>query len=255
MAQGQRQPVPFHLRWLLPQLCGGSTLAWVLVNVASIAAVSALTGVLALQYGATPTQAIVAGLLMLGLPSVRFAWGAPVLVDMPGLALALGAAVFWLIEPRIAVGLALLAGAVSEKAPIWAAIFALEPILLVGLLTPLLRRALVRPAGIDPRDVLAPTLKQPLATGLEYHRGKWRDPLAMLTPWGVCLIVLAAPTPWLLLALAVGYAQLLVATDTVRLYQQAAPAVCVSAAFLIPEAWAVPALLAHWFNPWGGNGL
>jgi hypothetical protein len=78
----------------------------------------------------------------------------------------------------------------------------------------------------------------------------------MILPWGACLIVLAEePSAWLLLALAVGYAQLLVATDTVRLYQQAAPVVCVTAALMIPSGWEIPLVLAHWFNPLGGAGL
>ena len=70
-----------------------------------------------------------------------------------------------------------------------------------------------------------------------------------------CLIVVTDPTLWLGIALAVGYAQLMVATDTVRLYQQAAPVVCVIAALAIPIEWALPAVLAHWFNPWLGDGV
>jgi hypothetical protein len=125
----------------------------------------------------------------------------------------------------------------------------------VGLVAPALRWLLFKPGEIAENDANALTLKYPLTCGLEAHRGKWRNPLLMLTPWGACLVVLAFPSWWLTLALAVGYVQLLVATDSVRLYQQAAPVVCISAALAIPEAWTVPVLVAHWFNPWGGNGL
>ena len=193
--------------------------------------------------------------LLLGLPWIRFAWHAPILIDMPSLALALGAAVLWPLSPIGALGIALLAGAVSEKAPVWAAIFALQPLLMVGLLAPLVRLIAVKPGEVKNDDALAWTLN-PLRAGLRGHAGIWRSARAMLAPWGVCLIVaFGVPSLWLLAALAVGYGQLLVATDTVREYQQAAPVVCVAAAMMIPEPWIGPALLAHWFNPWAGGGL
>ena len=255
MGKGERQPLPFHLRWLVPAVCHDREAAWIVLNLASILAVVLGTGYLALWHGATLAQACVAALLMAGMPSLRFAWAAPVLVDMPALAVALGAALLWPLEPYAAVAVALLAGAISEKAPVWAAVFALSPWLLLGLVAPLLRWALIRAPKPSPHDPLAVTLEHPIQAALEYHRGRWRDPLLMLTPWGVCLVALLAPSPWLWLALAVGYAQLLLATDSVRLYQQAAPVACVSAALLIPDAWAIPAVVAHWFNPLGGNGL
>jgi hypothetical protein len=251
MARGEREPVPFHLRWLLPWALSENVLAWVIVNIASVLAIGALTALLALQYGVTLTQAIVAGLLMLGLPSIRFAWFSPVLVDMLGLALALGAAVTFPISPWAALGVCVLGAMISEKVPV----FSLQPILLAGLVAPLARYVLVSAGEIRSDDQLAWTLDLRRA-GLKAHAGKWRAPAVMLLPWGACLIVVAAaPSPWLLLALLVGYAQLLVATDSVRLYQQAAPVVCIMAATLIPEAWAVPVLLAHWFNPFMGGGI
>jgi hypothetical protein len=54
---------------------------------------------------------------------------------------------------------------------------------------------------------------------------------------------------------AVGYAQLLVATDSTRLYQASAPVVCIAAALVIPPEWAVAVLVAHWLNPWAGSGV
>lgn len=255
MGAGGREPVPFHLRWLLPWILGRCERAWIAVNIVSIIAVSALTAALALQHGATEMQAGLAALLLLGLPSIRFASSRPILVDMPGLALALGAAVLAPISLPGAIGLALLGAAVSEKAPVWAAIFALNPVLLLGLVAPAARALLVKRGEVRADDPLAWTL-DPLRAGLRGHAGSWRDPLAMILPWGACLIVLAEePSAWLLLALAVGYAQLLVATDTVRLYQQAAPVVCVTAALMIPSGWEIPLVLAHWFNPLGGAGL
>jgi hypothetical protein len=137
---------------------------------------------------------------------------------------------------------------------VWAAVFSLQPLLLVGLVAPLARWLFTSAGQINHLDPLAWTLDQRVA-GLKAHAGRWRDPFLMLLPWGACLIVVTDLSLWLLLALAVGYAQILVATDTVRLYQQSAPVVCVAAAMMIPAAWAVPVLLAHWFNPWKTEGL
>jgi len=56
------------------------------------------------------------------------------------------------------------------------------------------------------------------------------------------------PTPQLVVALAVGYGALLVATDTVRVYQPAAaPVVMLAAAQVIPERWLPLAVVATFF--------
>lgn len=75
----------------------------------------------------------------------------------------------------------------------------------------------------------------------------------MLLPWGACLLAILNPSWQLLAVLAFGYAQLLVATDTVRLYQQAAPVVCIAAATALPISvgFAAVSVAAIW-NPWGG---
>lgn len=254
MGRGEAQPVPFHLRWLMPAVCGENEYRWFGINTLAIVVLPLLTAALALQHGATQTQAAVAALLFAGLPSLRFAWGAPILIDMPALALALGAAVAFPWNYHVAAVLVVLAAATSEKAPIWAAIFAWEPMMLGALSVPIMRRLLFKPGEISPRDPLAWTFK-PLLAGQRGHAGHWRDWRLMVAPWGVCLVVLTDPSLWVATAFVAGYALLLVATDSVRLYQQAAPVVCVAAAMTIPAAWAVPVLLAHWFNPWMGDGL
>ena len=256
MAHGNAEPLPFHLRWLLPKVCGAKGRYWFASTAVSIVAIVALTAVLALQHGATLTQAIVAALLMGGLPSLRFYWFSPVLVDAPAIALALAAAVLWPISPLAAVGVCLLGGCVSEKVPVLAAVFSLQPLLLVGLLAPLARRLQASPGEINSQDALAWTLANPWKASRKAHAGQWRNPAVMLLPWGACLVVvLAVPSLWLVLALAVGYGQMLLVTDTTREYQMLAPVVCVTAAMMIPEVWMVPVLLAHWFNPWAGSGL
>jgi hypothetical protein len=66
----------------------------------------------------------------------------------------------------------------------------------------------------------------------------------MVAPWSVGVAALLEPTWQLVAALAVGYAALLVATDTVRVYQPpAAPVVALAACSVIPERWLPLALL------------
>jgi hypothetical protein len=255
MARGESVPMPFHLRWLLPWLCGGVAWRWVAATWLGMAALVAGTCLLGLQHGLNQGEALVAGALVAGLPSLRFAAQAPVLVDMPGLASAVWAAVLWHPYPYAAVALVVLGAAISEKAPIWASVFAWSPWLLLALSLPLSRRLLFDPGEVEPGDPLRDTLLHPVRTGIAWHRGKWANPMVMVAPWGACLAVVLFPTPPVLVALAVAYAQLLLATDSVRLYQQAAPMVAIYAAASIPAQWAVPVLLAHWFNPWAGDGI
>lgn len=255
MGAGEREPVPFHLRWLLPWLCRRRAWVWIGATWLGLVALVSGTVVLALQHGLGMPQAALAGALVAGLPSLRFAASAPILVDMPALACAVWAAVAWPGMPWVAAALVVVGACASEKTPVWAALFAGSPWLLVGLAVPLARRLVVKPGGIRADDPLAGTLRHPLATGLRSHAGRWRDPFAMLLPWGACLAALAEPSLALGLVLAVAYAQLFVATDTVRLYQQAAPLVAIVAASQVPEAWIVPLALAHWMNPVMGDGV
>ena len=257
MGGGIAQPMPFHLRPGLPAICRMSRGRWVAANLIGMAFAAWLVGCLAMLHGATGNQAAFATALFLGLPWVRFCFSRPVLVDMPGLALTLLAAVSWMEGYLVLPLVAVVAGAlISEKVPIWAAIFAWSPLLLVGLAIPLARRLLFKPAAVNENDRLSDTLTHPLRSGLESHRHFWRDPRVMLLPWGACLVAVIHPMGWwMAAALAAGYAQLLVATDTVRLYQQAAPVVCVATALAVPLEWMPAVLVAHWFNPWAGEGV
>ena len=75
----------------------------------------------------------------------------------------------------------------------------------------------------------------------------------MVAPWGVCLAGLVGSDWRLWLVLAVAYAQLLIATDSVRLYQHAAgPVLAVAAAQVVPVAWLPLAVVVHvvwWQTP------
>jgi hypothetical protein len=253
LARGEPQPMPFHLRWLLPKVLWTREWAWVACSIWSTMACAVLVALLAIHHDASPTQAAIAAALFLGLPSTRFLLRFPVLIDAPALAVTLAAVL--VPDWRVAAALVVIAACISEKAPLFAAAFALNPWFLLALAVPLVRWVFFAPAEIDPRDPFATTLSHPFRTGLLAHQGQWLDPRKMLLPWGACLVVLFAPEPLWLLPVLVAMAQIFIATDTVRLYQMAAPAVCVAAALLIPEAIAIPVLVAHWFNPWAGNGL
>lgn len=239
----ERVARPFHLRWLLPMICGADRLRWEVVTRASVVAL----GLLAWAYTGSPWMAA-----CVVLPGVWFNWRHPVLVDAPAMALALLSAVLWPICWPAAVAVAVVAGCVRETAPVWAAVFAWHPVLLVGLV-PVGLRSLQR-AGTDPvhRDEM---LAHPLRWGLRSHRGLWADPFLMVTPWGPLVLGVAALSPQLAVALGLGYAQALIATDTVRLYQWAWPVLAAATVTVVPAAWLPLVALAIVFNPWKGDGL
>jgi hypothetical protein len=253
MGAGYAQPMPFHLRTLLPLVCGTNRGFWIAANFLGIAGSAILIVALAVLQGAATAQGVLAAALFLSLPWVRFCSRAPVLVDMPALALALFSAVLFLSGyVALSVFAAGIAGLSSEKAPVWAALFAWHPVLLIGLIAPALMRLTSKPREVDPAEPHAETLTNPVRSAMRYHHGQWLDPRIMLLPWGACLLAVANPSAQLAAVVAVAYAQLLVATDSVRLYQQAAPIVCISAATALPFTLPIVAVIAaaHLSHPW-----
>jgi hypothetical protein len=183
----------------------------------------------------------------------------PVLVDLPAMALAAVAATalvydlpWWTV-----VGVAMVAGATKESAPVFAALWAWHPLPLLGLVVPAVVRALVRPgpevAGLEH---LAVTTEQPWRASREAHAGRWLDHQLWLVPWGPALVGLWGAGPEVLVPLAVAYGQTLVATDTVRLYQWGFVPLVVAAAVVVPWA-AVPVVVALvvWSGRWSGDGI
>jgi hypothetical protein len=202
----------------------------------------------------------VGGLLVCGLPGVwriHLRW--PVLVDATAMTWAVGSAIALQHHCYVlGVALALVAGCIKESGPIFAACYAWHPLALVGLAAPILRK-LVAPVGPDIFDEQeASILAHPLRAGLAAHAGRWLDPGMMLTPWGVALLgALITPRstfPMLIITLMLAYGQLLVATDSVRLYQWAAPPLILATISVVPPEFAVVALLVHLLNPWSGDG-
>lgn len=245
MAQGVRGPRPFHYRWLLPRLCGPRPRVWLVVQCVSFLAVSGLLWAYTGEWWAC--------LLTLGLSGLTFNLKHPMLVDLPALACALAAAVCWQQGWWIAaLALALVSGTIKESAPTFAALFAWNPVLLVGLLPVALRH--LQSAGTDPipDGPAHDALVHPIRVSWEHHK---QLPLwAFVLPWGVLLAGLTNGSPQLWATLAVAYAQLLVATDNCRLTVMAVP-VFALAAVPVLGPWALLAVVLHLVNPFRTEGL
>jgi hypothetical protein len=214
------RPSPYHLRWLLPMLLGSRIWAWCIVSWASLLATCVLF----------PGGA----LLWAGLPWFRTMAQAPVLVDAPAMALAL----LTLRRPACCWGIG---WAVSERFPILAALISGSPWPLLGLLGV---------AALSTRMEHGPG-DSPLRVGLD-NAPRLASLHTMLLPWGVGLLALLSPgwTVREVALVAVAYGQMLVAHDSVRLYQWAAPVVLPKAWALIPARWRMVAVVLHWLNPW-----
>ncbi len=246
-------PRPFHLRPLIPWLCRQSAIRWYLATWLGVALLAVGTAMLAPGW-----QGIAAAALVLSLPSIRFALTHVVLVDMAALGLATtaaGLAVHGWIIPAIIV--AILAGAAKESAPVFAALFAWNPLLMLGLIVPAVVMLVRRPG----KDVLGEAehawiLAHPFKAGQKYHERMVIDAMPVLvTPWGACLLALGEPSLQLFAVLVVAYAQLFAATDTVRLYQWAAPVVAISATSAVDPRWWPLMIVATLFNPMRGDGV
>lgn len=200
---------------------------------------------------------VAAAALLLALPGVLGPEVArPVGVDLPALALGLAAAAcFANHQPAAGVAVVLVAASVRETAPVAVALWCWSPLPLVGLVVPAIV-ALVRRPQLD--DVTAQPLlrhvhEHPVRSALEHHRGAWRDAWQTVAPWGATLAALLNVTPQLVATLVVAHAQLLVATDNVRLTQTlAGPVVALAAAQVISPHWLPLVVIVHaawWRKP------
>ena len=246
-------PAPFHRRALLPWLCGADPKRW--IAQAWIGYALIFVGTFALVGG---WQGLAAAALVAVLPGIMLGLVHPVLVDTTALGLATVAAALWVHDLQIpAVAVVLLAGAAKESAPVFAAVFAWNPVLIVGLVAPLLIGLVRRPGempGMGKHHQWI--LEHPIKASLKYHDGMLRSLSPVLVyPWGACVVALAAASWQLAAALALGYAQLLIATDSVRLYQQAAPVVAIAATTAVDPVWWPVLLALTAFNPARGDGV
>lgn len=257
LANGVRVPRPFVWRWLLPTLCRDYARRWLAVWFASWVLLAVGMMWFAWLRLDAVWPALTAAVFVVGLPGIL----GPTVVNPIGVDLfatafgVLGAGCAATGTPAgvvVGVGCVLVAGSTKETAPVFAALWAWSPWLLIGFAAPAARYLWVRWHNLEGPDPLGADFQQiadqPFQAGWNAHRFAWRDGWAMVAPWGACLIALYAPSWQIAAVLAVAYAQLLVATDTVRLvHHAAAPTMAVAAVAHIPSRWLLPAAVAHFF--------
>lgn len=244
----QRVPRPFHYRWLIPKVCGDSEARWRWQAQLSTLALLPLTW---WYIGGWP--GIAAAIMVVGLSGVwKFNRKHPILVDAPGMLCALLAAdLFRHSLWPLGIAVVLLAGCVRETSPVMAALYAWNPLALIGLI-PVAFRQLQRegPDVLDAENRWI--LNHQIKAARKYHKGL---PFAQwVLPWGLAVVALANVSPQLAVTLAVAYAQCLVATDTIRLYQWSFPVVLAAAVHAVPLAWLPVLVVLHLANPFVSEG-
>lgn len=174
-----------------------------------------------------------ASALVLGLPVLRQAFRFPVLTDPLGL-LFLTASLMTGRWEFAAVG-----GLFNEKTPVFGAIL-VSPWALLGLIPPIALYV----AGEKPRQSDPDWLRHPLREGLK-KIGRLVEPKVSVLPWGGALLgfPLLGPREWL--AVLLGYAQLLVAQDSARVYMWC----FLPVVHAVPQSWLPVAALLSWVNP------
>lgn len=247
MARGERQPRPFHYRWLLPKIVGRDPARWVLFSrlmMACLCLASALY-----------CRTAYAFLIPFALSGVVLNLKLPILVDLAAMVYVLDAAlcarVGWWIPAILFV---LAAGATKETAPVFAALYAWNPLLLVGLLAPAIR-SLWKPGVDTSSGPMADALTHPWQASRKAHAGQWRNPLLWLLPWGILLVGASRPSWQVAATLIVAYAQTLIATDTIRLYMWAWPVLAARTFEVVPHRWWLLVVVAAFANPFGGTGI
>lgn len=258
MAEGKPVSRPFHLRWVLPFFCGIDGRKWWFVWGISWPIAAAGMFAWRMVEGDAWQYAAAATAVLLALPGID----GPVIVkpigiDNPATALTLVAVALAATgQPHMIIAAVLLmswTAGIKETSPVFAALWAWCPWLLLALI-PVGVRALVVKPGPDP---LGPEFQEiadhPIRSAFKARKNRWRDAWLMVAPWGIGLLALVEPSPQLIVVLIVAYAQLLIATDTVRLVHHAAgPVVAAAAVAHLPVEWllfAVVAQLMYWRVP------
>ena len=246
MAEGRPQAMPYHLRWFLPKVLGKDFERWRLWTQVALATICWALVLYAWQRGVPLPQAILAGVLLAGLPSVWMYWlKLPVLTDMASMAIALLAAV---VPTPWGVLLALLGGCIREGTPVYAALYAWNPWLLLGLAAPAVR-FLFWKHGIEADPRVKALLDNPVKTSWARNGGRWKDLRISLLPWAGLLAAVFHPSCQLLVSYAVCCAPIFRSHDFVRHYIMAAP-VLILAVVQLPLWFLIPITAAHFALPW-----
>jgi hypothetical protein len=227
-AEGLLVPKPYSRRWLLPWLLGPHPYRWAALTYASLAATPLIAWCFFGSLGFDLTHRAFATLLLCALPGVwRCSLRFPVLLDAFSFALALAVATLMRSgNTGAAVLLSMVLGATRETGPVFAALWAWNPLPLLGLLAVgWLRRA-------APPD--APHLAHPIKSALALRRTLGLDGSLYVWPWGAALAGLAIPSRGLALTILWAHAQLLIAVDTIRLTVWCAPVLVAAAVNVVP---------------------
>jgi hypothetical protein len=186
------------------------------------------------------------------LPLYRVCAHLPVLTDAPAIALALLSARYAAVDDNLpAAVVSVVAGAINEKAPVFAALWSESFYPLAGLAA-----VLVATLGVKAKSP-SEEVKWPWFTmkkARQRNSTRLDSATALLMPWGACLAAaFCRHWNWIdWLTLAVAYGQLIIAVDGARLYQWAFPVLLRKTTAILPKYLHGPAVLVTWFNPWGG---
>ncbi len=201
---GRPQPHPFHRRW-----CGWPKRMLVGVSLASLVALGAMMG--------DWRRAA----LLITLPGAWLIATRPTTVDAPTMALAYGASMLFPAHPWLAVLMSCVGGFLHERTPVFAALYAWHPLLLVGLVCSGWWRT-PAPPDADPRVGLG-AIKALFAhrkdhdwLGIEQNLYAMRAVPLLAAAYGT------SPAAWT--SLAVTWASRLIGTDLARYALWAAPA-------------------------------
>ncbi|QBQ74827.1 hypothetical protein [Caudovirales GX15bay] len=234
-------PRPYNYRWLLPKLAGKDRRRWAQATNMSLFAMVPLMRWHTGRWGP--------GLFLFGLEGV---WGHsrryPVTTDATAMAGAiLAAAATRHRRWELAVAASLVAGATKESAPVFAALYAWNPLPLVGLLSPVVRQFAEEGADITD-DFSHQCVIDPYRCAWQVHGGTLGDAKRWIAPWGALLAGLADPSAQTVATLGAGYVQCVRAVDTARLYQWAWPVLAERTVEAAGPWWPL-LLLGHLLNP------
>jgi len=223
-------------------------------------------------------QSFYGGLMVLGLGGIfRMNALGYILIDAPMICLSLLSSIFF-IQGNLILGIIflILASLTKESAPVWIALFTMSFLPLAGFLIVAIVYLFNLPSKTDslcysklyhvylervskrkitPEQLTAKLndneliLKRPFTGGLHFNKN-WLRP-ELLLGWGICLAGLlytGVNWEWILAGVVIGYLQLFIATDTIRLLQYSFPLVIYASVQVLPMNL-MPLLLAlHLFN-------
>ena len=145
----------------------------------------------------------------------------------------------------------ILASATKETMAVFVALYSFSFLPLVGLVIPLIIYIASPPSKIDIMGSKAQRLlDNPFNAFKEFHRKNLMSPIYFLS-WGICITAVfytGQYWQWILAGVVIGYLQLLVATDRVRLFQYSFPLVLIATLNVIEMN--IFFLLIHLFNPY-----